>query len=94
MKIDDVEVGSVEPCSKCGRDPEVSTGYKGYEGGGPYIITCTHGNGEEVIAAWANRSGSLEQDPMPFSFCCSLDAQRAVDLWNDGNKPASAPSGG
>jgi hypothetical protein len=41
--VDGVRMDHVRRCGKCGRKPNIRTGYDGYEGEGPFIIMCDHG---------------------------------------------------
>lgn len=81
--VNGTRMDHVRRCS-CGRKPEVSTGYKGFDDGtGPFLIICDHGV-------------PLEDQPegrMNFSMSRSWYKTRAAANWNSMMRPKEATDG-
>lgn len=68
------------PCKRCGRPPELSTGYvkadgtpRSPEGYGPFLLKCDHGRTDDD-------DGTRE-----FYFVRSWNYDRAIAMWQRGN---------
>lgn len=80
--IDGVRLDHVRRCN-CGRKPEISTSYKGFEPGmGPFFIQCYCDTPEDAV----NEHGFR---PFP-NFCRSWSKTRVVRNWNHLMRKASA----
>lgn len=71
--VDGVRLDHVRRCGDCGRKPRVSTGCKGFEGSGPFLIVCDHGVPLE----------DQPDDRMHYSMSRSWYKSRAVANWRN-----------
>jgi hypothetical protein len=80
MIVDGIRMDHICRCSLCGRPPEVSTAYKGFEPGmGPFIIKCYCGRDPDDL----DENGL---QIMPSLLFRSWSKTRAVKGWRKINK--------
>jgi hypothetical protein len=79
VRVGNVRMDHVRRCH-CGRRPEISTGYQGFEDGfGPFVISCMHGLGSPVEQYEKVRRGELDAERYVLSR--SWSKTRAVANW-------------
>ena len=83
IKVNGVRINWVRKC-KCGRKPEIATGYIGYDdGSGPFFIKCHHGIDDKEFKQKMDSYVNTGKNCPNYAFVRSWSKTRAVKIWNE-----------
>ena len=83
ITVNGVRMNWVKKC-KCGRKPEIATGYIEYDNGtGPFFIECRHGMDKKEFDRKMDSYVNTGKGAPEYSFVRSWSKTRAVKIWNN-----------